>query len=104
MLVPLNDHQTIYDIIQPNYKVIVVSRHYLGSINHTLLTLRLLKEKNLDVAIVFSGNKTPSTENIITKMTGLPVIGRIEEEKFDKEVIKKYAKKFENSLQKFINP
>jgi len=103
LLVPLNNEQTIYDIIQPDQKVILVSRHYLGSINHTLLSLQLLKQKDLDVAIIFSGEATPTTESIITKMTGIPVIGRIEEEKeFDKEVIKKYANLFKGSLQDFI--
>src|SRR5690606_8553252 len=42
LLVPINDTQTIIDLIKPNYKVIVVSRHYLGSINHTLLTVNAL--------------------------------------------------------------
>ncbi|MEM8848047.1 MAG: dethiobiotin synthase, partial [Bacteroidota bacterium] len=37
LLVPLNEKDTINDLILTNYKVIVVSRHYLGSINHTLL-------------------------------------------------------------------
>ena len=49
LLVPLNDNDTILDLIQPDYKVIVVSRHYLGSINHTLLTLNILKNKGLKV-------------------------------------------------------
>jgi len=103
LLVPLNDHQTILDIIQPDHKVIVVSRHYLGSINHTLLTLNLLKEKGFDVAIIFSGKETPTTESIIEKMTNLPVIGRIDEEDaFDKNVIKKYANEFKDNLQEFI--
>jgi len=35
VLVPLNDADSIVDLIQKDYKVIVVSRHYLGSINHT---------------------------------------------------------------------
>ena len=45
LLVPINDTETILDLIAPNDKVIVVSRHYLGSINHTLLTVNALKEK-----------------------------------------------------------
>lgn len=103
LLVPLNDTQTIFDIISLEHKVIVVSRHYLGSINHSLLTLKLLKEKGYDVAIIFSGKETPSTESIITKMTGLPVIGRIDEEDtFDQEIIKKYADEFRDNLLKFI--
>jgi dethiobiotin synthetase len=99
LLVPLNNTATILDIIQLDYKVIVVSRHYLGSINHTLLTVHLLKEKGFDVSIIFSGNEHPTTESIIKKMTGIKIIGRIEEEPyFDKNVIKEYAEKFKEKL------
>ena len=100
LLVPLNNSETILDIIQPNYKVIVVSRHYLGSINHTLLTVNLLKEKGFNVSIIYSGNEHKSTEDIIHKMTGVPVIGRIEDEPyFDQNVIKSYADIFRKNLK-----
>jgi dethiobiotin synthetase len=99
LLVPLNDKNTVFDIIKPEYKVIVVSRHYLGSINHTLLTVNTLKEKGFDVSILFSGNEHESTESIIKKMTQVPVIGRIEEEPyFDKNVVKEYAELFREKL------
>lgn len=99
LLVPLNEQSTVLDIIKPDYKVIVVSRHYLGSINHTLLTLNLLKEKGFNVSLIFSGNEHPTTESIIKKMSGVTVIGRIEEEPyFDKNVIKEYAETFKNKL------
>lgn len=99
LLVPLNNSETILDIIKPEYKVIVVSRHYLGSINHTLLTVNLLKEKGFDVAIIFSGNEHKTTEEIIKKMTNTSVIGRIEEEPyFDKNVIREYAELFKEKL------
>jgi dethiobiotin synthetase len=99
LLVPLNDTDTILDLIKPNYKVIVVSRHYLGSINHTLLTVNLLKEKGFEVAIIFSGDEHKSTENIIQKMTNVTILGRIDEEPyFDKNVIKEYADKFKELL------
>jgi len=99
LLVPLNDSETILDVIKPEYKVIVVSRHYLGSINHTLLTLNLLKEKGFDISLIFSGEEHPTTESIIKKMSGVKVIGRIEEEPyFDKNVIKEYADKFRDRL------
>ena len=67
LLVPLNDEDTILDIIMPNYKVVVVSRHYLGSINHTLLTVGWLQERGYDVYLIFSGNENNSTEEIIVK-------------------------------------
>lgn len=99
ILVPINHNQTILDIIKPEYHVIVVSRHYLGSINHTLLTVNLLKEKGFHVSIIFSGEEHKTTENIIEKMTKVPIIGRIDEEPyFDKNVILEYADKFQNKL------
>ena len=99
LLVPLNNKQTVLDIIKPDYKVILVSRHYLGSINHTLLTVNLLKDMGFDVSMIFSGNEHKSTEGIIKKMTNVPIIGRIDEEPyFDKNVIKEYADKFRSNI------
>jgi len=99
LLVPLNDEETILDIIMTSYKVIVVSRHYLGSINHTLLTIHLLLERGYEVSVLFSGSEHPTTERIITHKTGVPVIGRIDEEDvFDRAVIKKYADEFRPQL------
>lgn len=100
LLVPLNDHDTILDIIMPNHKVIVVSRHYLGSINHTLLTVNWLSDKGYDVHILFSGAENRATEKIIASKTGVPILGRIDEEVFfDKATIKKYAEKFRPVLE-----
>ena len=100
LLVPLNDTDTILDIIMPSYKVIVVSRHYLGSINHTLLTVGWLQQRGYKVALLFSGDAHPSTEEIIKKKTGAPIIGRISEEPvFDASVVKKYAQVLKEPLE-----
>ena len=100
ILVPLNDEDTMFDIIMPDYKVVVVSRNYLGSINHSLLTIKWLLHKGYDVSVIFSGEANPHTENIILHKTGVSLIGRIDEEKeFTKEVIKKYADRFEGILK-----
>jgi dethiobiotin synthetase len=100
LLVPLNDSRTIIDLIKSDYKVIVVSRHYLGSINHTLLTIKLLQEKGFDVSVIFSGEENKTTEEIIKKMTNFTVIGRIEEEPyFDTNVIREYADLFREKLR-----
>lgn len=102
VLVPLNEHDCVIDLIQKEYQVIVVSRHYLGSINHTLLTIEMLKSRNLSVAgIIFSGDEHPSTEQIILKKTGLTMIGRIENEPyFDANVIADYADAIRENLLK----
>lgn len=100
VLVPLNNSETILDLIKQEYKVIVVSRHYLGSINHTLLTIKTLQEKGLDVSLIFSGKEHKTTEEIIQKMTTVSVIGRIEEEPyFDTNVIREYAELFREKLE-----
>ena len=99
IFVPLNNTNTILDIIKQNYKVIVVSRHYLGSINHTILTVNTLKDKGFDVSIIFSGDQHESTEQIIATMTQVPIIGRVDEEPyFDKNVVKEYANIFKAKL------
>ena len=56
VFVPLNATDCVIDLIRPDYKVIVVSRHYLGSINHTLLTIEALQARKLTIAgIIFRG-------------------------------------------------
>ncbi|MEL6975567.1 MAG: dethiobiotin synthase [Bacteroidota bacterium] len=102
LLVPLNDEVTIMDLIHPEDKVVVVSRHYLGSINHTLLTVEKLLEKNLKVGIIFSGDEHPTTESIILKKTQATFLGRINEEPvFDKATVKRYAEALRSNLLRF---
>jgi dethiobiotin synthetase len=102
VFVPLNDTDCIIDLIQTDYKVIVVSRHYLGSINHTLLTIEALQNRKINIAgIIFSGDQNQASETIILNKTGIRYIGRIAQEPyFDQNVIKEYADLFrENLLQ-----
>ncbi|MBU3680481.1 MAG: dethiobiotin synthase [Flavobacterium sp.] len=100
LLVPLNDTACIIDLIQKDYEVILVSRHYLGSINHSLLSLEALKSRNISCAgIIFSGDENPATESIILSKSGVKCIGRIENEPyFDANVIAYYADKFREAL------
>ena len=100
LFVPLNDNDCVIDLIKPDYKVVVVSRHYLGSINHTLLTIEALQNRKINIAgIIFNGNENKSTEEIILSKTGVKYIGRINDEPyFDKNVILEYADIFRENL------
>ena len=100
LFVPLNEIDFVLDLIQPDYKVIVVSRHYLGSINHTLLTIEALKNRGIPIAgIIFNGNENRPTETLILNTTQLKCIGRIEEEPyFDQNVISEYADLFRDNV------
>lgn len=100
LLVPINSTQTIADLMQQEDKIIVVSRHYLGSINHTLLTIEALKSRGLTCAgIIFSGEEHPTTESIIEEMAQVPILGRIDQEPyFDENVVREYAEIFREKL------
>jgi dethiobiotin synthetase len=97
---PLNETDCVIDLIQKEYKVIVVSRHYLGSINHTLLTFEALKSRGIAIAgIIFSGDENQATESIILTKTRAKMIGRIENEPyFDQNVTRYYADQFKENL------
>ena len=95
IMVPLNQEGLLFlDLIEKwKLPVILVSRHYLGSINHTLMTAEILKNKNCKVeGIVFVGDNNPSTEEIILKKTKLPFLFRIPlTEVVNKEFIQEQA-------------
>lgn len=101
LLVPLNeDGTTIADWAQ-NWKlpVVIVSRHYLGSINHTLLTIEVLKNRAIPIfGIIFVGEENKETERIIAA-TNVPVIARIPiAENITKEFIVDQAEKIKSKL------
>lgn len=81
LLVPLNDRENIIDLmIHLKIPVILVSKNYLGSINHTLLSIEALKRREIPIAgIVFNGKENKTTEEIICKRAAIPVLFKLEE-------------------------
>jgi len=80
LLVPFNSKGTVLaDLVkQWEIPVILVSMHYLGSINHTLLTLEVLKNRGIEVkGIVFVGDENKETESIIALKSGVTILRRI---------------------------
>ena len=80
LMVPLNDDgEMIVDLIpKVADEVVLVSKNYLGSINHTLLSVELLKSRNIPITgILFNGEANDETEKVILKETGLNCIGKI---------------------------
>jgi dethiobiotin synthetase len=102
VMVPLNDQETNLDLIKKmNIPVILISKNYLGSINHTLLSAEILRINNIEVkGLVFNGEQNKSSEDFILNYTKLACLGRIGfVENIDKDVVKKYAEQFTNTLQ-----
>jgi dethiobiotin synthetase len=93
-LVPINDAHFVIDIpVKFNIPVILVADLYLGSINHTLLTVNLLKQKSLYVSgIIFNGVPNPESERIILRHSSYKKLLLIHPaEAITKEIVKKYA-------------
>lgn len=98
LLVPLNRKEFMIDMIQKfDAEVVLVIQNYLGSINHTLLSVEALKNRGLKIlGMVFNGPPHQLSEDIILEHTGLKLLGRINKEtELNKEVIARYAKEFE---------
>ncbi len=93
-LVPLNDTEFIIDLA-PKFKaeIILVANLYLGSINHTLLTVHLLQSRNYRVkGLIFNGESNPESEKIIQQHSRLSCLLRVgKEAAITREVVNKYA-------------
>jgi dethiobiotin synthetase len=91
LMVPLNNDELILDLIKKtNAKVIVVSQNYLGSINHTLLTLEVLKVNQIAIeGLIFNGASNPESEAYISQYSKVKILGRVPKMSvIDKESIK----------------
>ncbi|MBA3722266.1 MAG: dethiobiotin synthase [Parachlamydiaceae bacterium] len=83
IFVPLNLMELSIDLFKDWDAVwIVVSNNYLGSINHTLLTIEALQRRNIRLhSIVFNGPQCIETEKVILGFTKVPCLGRLSLEK-----------------------
>ena len=95
LMVPLNDNFLIIDLIkQLNARVILVTKHYLGSINHTLLSLHALKKYGIPVmGIIFNGDKDIYSKSYILEYSEVADLGQIPEFKtINKKTVKEAGK------------
>ena len=105
ILVPLTSKKTSLDIFKTwDCRWIVVSQHYLGSINHTLLTLETLKARNIPVVgVIFNGEPNPHSEEAILESSQLPLLCRLlPEADINKTTIQKYAAQWKKPLSHLI--
>jgi dethiobiotin synthetase len=96
-LVPLTLTELTVDRYAPwDADWIVVSRHYVGSINHTLLTLEALKQRHLRLrGLIFNGIPNPDSEEAILRNSNLPLLGRLlPEPHIDTATIERYARQW----------
>ncbi len=101
LMVPINDHLVYLDIIQQwNIPVILTMSQYLGNINHTILSIEMLKSKNIPIlGIVSNGKSLPDTNRWIEQYSKIPIVLEIPRlEKIAKEVIQDLASQLKFNL------
>lgn len=76
LMAPLAPGLTNIDLIQDwNLPVVLVSSYYLGSINHTLLSIEALVTRKISIlGLVFNGEPVKSTRQAILDNSGLPLL------------------------------
>jgi dethiobiotin synthetase len=102
IMVPLNDKEFIVDlIVKTEAEVVLVIQNYLGSINHSILSIDALKFRNIPVkGIIFNGPPHKLSEDIILSYSGHKCLGRIQKETLiNRDVILKYAAQFAPELK-----
>ncbi len=78
LLAPLNEQEQVIDLILAfDPTVLLISRNYLGSINHSLLTARVCKQHNLRVAGWIFNDQYLDYEQDIVRWTNLPRLASI---------------------------
>lgn len=105
LMVPLNEKDFIADLAGAlECKVILVSRNYLGSINHSLLTAAVCKQKGLTVAGWIFNDQYMDYEQEIANWSGIPAIASIPfAENPSKEFISLQANLIRNELMRILN-
>lgn len=78
LFVPLNDADFMSDLaLRLDATVILVSRNYLGSINHSLLTAEACRVRGLRVAGWIFNDQYLDYESEIAGWSGLPALGSV---------------------------
>ncbi len=94
LMVPINHTELNTDLLKKwKIPVVLVSKYYLGSINHTLLSWQWLIDYEIPFhGFVFNGSKNQSTFDIILGYTGAPCLLEIDlHQTITKEIVKDYA-------------
>ena len=100
LLVPLNEKEFVADLVKRlNARVILVSRNYLGSINHSLLTAQVCRQRNIRVFGWIFNDEYMDYEDDIVRWSGYPKLGSVARlDKIDKETISYEADKIKQNL------
>jgi len=104
LMVPLNEQDFVADLVKKlSAKLIIVSRNYLGSINHSLLTAAVCRKYNIDVLGWVFNDQFMHYEEEIVEWSGYPKIGSIPfSDKPDNDFIRQQAELLVPSIKNLL--
>ncbi len=104
LLVPLNEDEFVLELIKKlDARVIIVSRNYLGSINHSLLTASVCRSNDIDVVGWVFNDQYMHYEEEIVRWSGYPKIASLPHAKeVNKAFVKEQAERIKESLQEHL--
>ncbi len=105
ILVPINnENEFVIEISKlHNLEIILVVDYYLGSINHSLLTIKYLVANNYQIGLlVFNGDKVESTKKIILNEIGNTPFIEIDRFEISADGIKEKADSIAQTLEKSL--
>ncbi|MCW3125027.1 MAG: ATP-dependent dethiobiotin synthetase BioD [Bacteroidetes bacterium] len=105
LMVHLGKGFLVIDLIERlKTPVMLVSENYLGSINHTLLSIEALRSRNIHIlGIIYNGDHSPHMRDLIYQTSGIHEIGSVERgHKMDKEFIREQAAKLGVDMAKYF--
>ena len=97
LLVPINEQHTMADMAcHLADDLVIVASNYLGSINHTLLTISHAKTLPINLlGVIFSGERNLASEQIILNKTKVKCLGYVDyADEVNAEFILKQREKF----------
>jgi dethiobiotin synthetase len=103
LMVHLDRDFLIIDLIQHlNVPVVLVSENYLGSINHTLLSIEALRRRHIEIiGIIYNGDHSAHMRELIYQTSGVHEIGSIEKaHTVNKDFVADQALKLREELAK----
>jgi len=105
VLVPLNEHDYIVDIAQKySLSTILVTKNYLGSLNHTFLSIESLRQRKINIlGLVFNGASDPELEAFVSRRSDLPILFNVPVfPDLTRESTEFFVKTVKNKMENFL--
>jgi dethiobiotin synthetase len=106
LMVPLNESEFVIDLVrQLGARLVLVSRNYLGSINHSLMTARICCDQGLDVRGWVFNDQYMDYAQEIASWSDYPVLFSLPAyHSISKQTITDAARHFEHACRRVLSP